>query len=84
MYDSFSLFSQSLVYLISSPQITKVHSSLYKTLLSFLQSNALLNYIWQHLKSVSSATLKRMEVINDFYMQTFSPSLKVYLTRTLW
>ena len=45
MYDSFSLFSQSLVYLISSPQITKVHSSLYKTLLSFLQSNALLNYI---------------------------------------
>ena len=29
---------------ISSPQATKVHYSLYKTLLAFLQSNAMLNY----------------------------------------
>ena len=84
MYDSFSLFSQSLEYHISSPQVTKVHSSLYKKLLAFLQSNAMLNDSLKRLISVSSATLKRKEVINGFYMQTFSPSFKVYLTRTLW
>ena len=35
-------------------------------MLAFFQSNAMLNYIWQHLISVSSATLKRKEVINGF------------------